>query len=86
MKTKKNVLCLISLILIIPFFLMIIFFILMSNRVGGEITTIDQTFTIHVENGQATPDSHAFKVSLPAVKDRYSWAISSTLILETLAA
>ncbi len=66
MKTKKNVLCLISLILIIPFFLMIIFFILMSNRVGGEITTIDQTFTIHVENGQATPDSHAFKVSLPA--------------------
>ena len=66
MKTKKNVLSVISLILIIPFFLMIVFFILTASHIGDEITTIDQTFTIHVEGGQANPDSHAFKVSLPS--------------------
>lgn len=65
MKAKKNVLSVISLILIIPFFLMIVFFILTASHIGDEITTVDQTFTIHVENGQANPDSHAFKVSLP---------------------
>lgn len=71
MKTQKNVLSVISLILIIPFFLMIVFFILTANHLGDEITTIDQTFTIHVKDGQAAPDSHAFKISLPADGNYY---------------
>lgn len=63
-KSKKDLFVLLSLPLILAFFLMIVFFI-QSARFQGE-TVLDEarSFTISVRDGKAEPASHAFIVPI----------------------
>ena len=75
MTSKKKLLCLFALLLIIPFFVMCILFIQSRGYVGETIVDYDQTFSIPVKDGETTIISHAF--TIPITKSgSYSFDVS----------
>jgi len=62
MKTKKSILCLLCLLLVVPFYLTYLFFSGSKTKDGKLLADEVQSFVVSVEDGAVTPSSHAVAV------------------------
>ena len=69
MKTKKTLLCIATMVMIIPFFLLLTFVLQKNSYDGDLVENYHEILTVQVKDGQADPESHSFQITFP--KDGY---------------
>lgn len=67
MNEKKNLVYVPTLLLIIPFFLMIVFFVSSNGKRGDTVTDLNLDFTVSIKNGSARKSSEV--VEIPIAKE-----------------